>query len=268
MTDLDSLARWPLETDGWLHTVLVGALLVATLPLAIPGVLLSGYAVRLLRTDFDDGSLPAFTDLRSLAETGLRAAGVVVAYHLPAAVLIAAGTAGTASAYHQWRTRLLVRPETITGAFDVASLTGAVAVALLGVALLPVCGYVATVAVTAYATTDDVGAAFALGRLRHRIRSTDTLRAWLLASLVVAGSGVCAALLGTVGAAVPGVGSLLTAAVRFYGGLVAVGVWNVGRTTVGGESDRGTEPARPDSARSDGTKSTPVRPQETVQSNR
>ncbi|AXG06222.1 hypothetical protein DU500_07070 [Haloplanus rubicundus] len=38
MTDLDSLLRWPLDTDGGRHTLLVGTLLVATLPLAVPGV--------------------------------------------------------------------------------------------------------------------------------------------------------------------------------------------------------------------------------------
>ena len=73
MTDFDSLVRWPLETDGWPHTVLVGALLVATTPLLLPAVLLTGYAVRLLRTDAEDGTVPAFTDLRALVETGLRA---------------------------------------------------------------------------------------------------------------------------------------------------------------------------------------------------
>ena len=226
MTDLDSQLRWPLDTDGWQHTLLVGALLVATLPLVGPGVFLAGYAVRLLRTEPDDPTLPTFADLRSLAGTGLRAAGIVVAYHLPAAGLVAAGTAGVASAVRRWRTLLLLRPGSIVGAFDLAQLTGSVGVALLGMALLPVCGYVATVAVTAYADEDDVAAAFALGRLRDRVCAVTTLRAWLLASLVVVASGVCTALLGGASAAVPGVGPLLTAAVRFYGGLVAVGVWN------------------------------------------
>lgn len=229
MTDFDSLLRWPLETDGWPHTVLVGALLVATTPLLIPGVLLAGYVVRLLRPEAEDASLPTFGDLHSLVRTGLRASGIVVVYHLPAAALITAGTAGVASAYHRWRTLLLLRPGAIASTFDLASLTGAVGVALVGMALLPVCGYVATVAVTAYADTDDVTAAFAPERLRRQVRSTTTLRAWLLASLVVVGSGLCAALLGGVSAAVPGVGTLLTAAVRFYGGLVAVGVWNEAR---------------------------------------
>jgi hypothetical protein len=226
MTDLDSLLRRPLDTDGWQHTLLVGTLLVATLPLAVPGVLLAGYAVRLLRTEPDGPPLPTFTDLRSLAGTGLRAAGIVAAYHLPAAVLLAVGTAGAASAYHRWRTLLLVRPGSIVGAFDLAQLTGIVGIALLGMVLLPVCGYVATVAVTAYADADDVAAAFALGRLRERVCTAATLRAWLLASLVVVASGVCATLLGGASAVVPGVGTLLTAAIRFYGSLVAVGVWN------------------------------------------
>jgi hypothetical protein len=134
-----------------------------------------------------------------------------------------------ASVYHRWRTLLLFRPGSIVGAFDLAGLTGAVGVALLGAALLPVCGYVATVAVTAYADADDVAAAFALGPLRDRVCAAATLRAWLVASIVVVASGVCSALLGGASATVPSVGPLLTAVVGFYGGLVAVGVWNEAR---------------------------------------
>jgi hypothetical protein len=236
MTDFDSTLRWPLETDGWTHTVLVGALFVATLPLVIPGVLLAGYAVRLLRADPDD-PLPDFGDLRSLAATGVRAAGIVAAYTLPAAALIAAGATGLTSASAGWRTPFLARPASVVGAVDLAGLTAAAVAAVAGTVLLPACGYAATVAVTAYASTDDVTEAFAPGRIGRRIRSTATLRAWLLASLVAVGVGVCAALLGGVATAIPGVGSLLVAAVQFYGGLVATGVWNAtrpaGDSTVG-----------------------------------
>jgi hypothetical protein len=235
MTDLDSTLRWPLEADGWMDTVLVGALLVATMPLVVPGVLLAGYAVRLLRAE--TGTLPRFTDLRSLARTGLRAAVVVVAYHLPAVVPIAVGSAGVTAAYAGWRSGLLSGPTSVLGAVDLAGLTVAAVVSVVGVALLPVCGYVATVGVTAYASTDDLGEAFALGRIGRRARSTATLRAWLLASLVAVGAGLCAALCGVVAARVPGVGALLVAAVQFYGGLVAVGVWDAARPAVASTVD-------------------------------
>lgn len=248
MTDLDSTLRWPLETDGWAHTVLVGALLVATMPLVVPGVLLAGYAVRLLRAEA--GSLPAFTDLPSLTRTGLRTAGIVAAYHLPAAAPIAAGGAGLTSGYVGWRTALLVRPTSVLGTVDPASLTAAAVAAVTGMALLPVCGYAATVAVTAYATSDDVAEAFAFGRIGRRARSMATLRAWLRASLVAVGAGVCAAVLGTVATAVPGVGALLVATVQFYGGLVAAAVWNAARPAEGATVDApcpaestGTDPA-------------------------
>jgi hypothetical protein len=229
--DLDSLVRWPLRADEWSRTLLTGALLVATAPLVIPVVLLAGYAVRLLRTDVDD-PLPPFDDPQSLAGTGVRAVGVAVAYHLPAAILVAVGVGGAASTFLRWRTPGMLRPGTAArslaaGSLDPASLSSAVA--LVGVASLPVCGYLATVAVTAYATTDDVAEAFALGRIRRRALSVATLRAWLLGSLVTVGAGVCAAVLATATATVPGVGRLLAAIVRFYGGIVALGVWSEAR---------------------------------------
>jgi hypothetical protein len=230
--DLDSLVRWPLRTDEWSRTLLTGALLVATAPLVIPVVLLAGYAVRLLRTDIGDDPLPTFDDPQSLAGTGVRAVGVAVAYHLPAAILVAVGVGGAASTFLRWRTPGTLRPGTAArslaaGPLDPASLSGVVA--LVGVASLPVCGYLATVAVTAYATTDDVAEAFALGRIRRRALSVATLRAWLLGSLVTVGAGICTAVLVTATATVPGVGRLLAAVVRFYGGIVALGVWSEAR---------------------------------------
>lgn len=225
--DLDSLVRWPLRTDGWPRTLLIGALLVVTAPLVLPSVLLAGYAVRLLRTDVDD-PLPAFDDPRSLAATGGRAAAIGVAYHLPAAALLTAGV-GAASAALRWRAPGTLRPASVAasltaGALDPASLPGLVA--LVGVGSLPVCGYLATVAVTAYATTDDVAEAFAFDRIRRRALSTATVRAWLLGSLVTVVAGVCTFVLDTATAAVPGVGRLLVGAVRFYGVVVALAVWS------------------------------------------
>ncbi|WP_338741522.1 DUF4013 domain-containing protein [Haloplanus salilacus] len=221
--DFDSLVRWPLRTDEWPRTVLVGALLVATAPLVLPSVLLAGYAVRLLRTDFDDGSLPAFDDPRSLVGTGTRAAGVVVAYHLPAAVLLTAGV-GAASASLRWRAPATLRPAAVVASLTSGPLSGALALA--GAVVLPVCGYLATVGLTAYATTDDVAEAFAVGRIRRRALSIATLRAWLLGSLVTVVTGVCAIVLAAATTAIPGVGHLLAGAVRFYGGVVALVVWS------------------------------------------
>lgn len=233
--DFSSTVRWPLRTERWPRTVLVGALLVATIPLVLPTVLLAGYAVRLLRTDFAEGSLPAFDDPRALANTGLRAAAVVVAYHLPAAVLLTVGV-GAASTALRWGAPGMLRPAAVVGSFSAgalgpASLGGIVA--LVGVLSLPVCGYVATVAVTAYATTDDVAEAFAFDRIRRRALAATTLQAWLLGSLVTLTAGVCTFVLLTATAAVPGVGRLLAGAVRFYGGIVALAVWS---ETLPGES--------------------------------
>lgn len=237
--DIDTLARWPLDAEDWPRTVLVGALLVATLPLVVPGVLLAGYAVRVLRADAGDDPLPRFTDLRALTETGVRTASIVVTYHLPAVALVVVGTRGAASAsvLLQWETLVRFGPSAIGRLPGLAALAGSVGIGLLGAALLPVCGYVSTVAVTAYADTDEVADAFALGRLRRRVCSVAMLRAWLLASLAVLGSGVGAFLVAAATAPVPGVGSVVTAAVRFYGLVVGLAVWNGARPTETGDEE-------------------------------
>ncbi|WP_435069328.1 DUF4013 domain-containing protein [Haloplanus sp. C73] len=241
--DIDTLARWPFDTDAWPRTGLVGALLVATLPLVVPGVLLAGYAVRVLRIDAGNDPLPRFADLRALARTGVRATGIIAAYHLPAVALVVVGTHGAASASMllRWETLLRFGPSAVGRLPGLTALAGAVGIGLLGAALLPLCGYVSTVAVTAYADSDDVADAFAVGRLRQRACSLATLRAWLLASLAVLGTGVVASLVTIATAPVPGVGRVVTAAIRFYGLVVGLAVWNEARPTERGSDEDVTD---------------------------
>lgn len=237
-TDPDSLVRWPFDADGWLHTVLVGTLLVATLPLVVPSVLLAGYAVRVLRADADD-PLPDFADCRALAATGARAAAIVVAYHLPVVLLAVVGLGARIPALVRGVPPAALRPTGFAALGPSVAFSSAVAVA--AAATLPLCGYVATVAVTAYATTDEVTAAFDRGRIRRRAWSRATLRAWLLGALVTVGTGVVAFLSGAVTAAIPGVGLLLVGAVRFYGGTVALRGWSAWRPADQDEPATGAE---------------------------
>jgi len=225
-TDLDSLVRWPTDADGWPHTALVGALLVATLPLVVPGVLLAGYAVRVLRAGPDD-SLPDFSDLRALAATGARAATIVVAYHLPVALLAVVGLGASVTALVHGTPPAPLRPTGLAALGPSAALTSLIAVA--SAVALPVSGYLATVALTAYATTDEMTAAFDPDRIRNRAWSKATLRAWLLGSLITMAAGIVAFLSSAVAATTPGVGALLVGAVRFYGGTVALRAWSVRR---------------------------------------
>lgn len=73
------------SVDGFLDTALPTALLVAVASWLPAAVLLLGYAVRVVRAALrGDDSLPPLTDIRGLGVTGLRAAAVVLAFHLPA----------------------------------------------------------------------------------------------------------------------------------------------------------------------------------------
>ncbi|MFB6195598.1 MAG: DUF4013 domain-containing protein [Haloplanus sp.] len=250
--DLDSPIR-P-DADEWLYTLFVGALLVATAPLVVPSVLLAGYAVRLLETDFETDTLPTFAGVRSLAAAGSRAAVVVAAYHLPPVALVLWGVNGIAAArYGSLGVRWALRPSVVEAALTTTTLSTGVAAVALGVALLPVCGYLTTIAVTAYAATGDVTDAFAVDRLRPLAFSTDTLRAWLLASLVVVASGIVAFVGRAVTATIPGVGAILVGAVRFYGFVFAIGVWNAyrpandARDVTGASSPPTADTASPDS---------------------
>ncbi|MFB6256074.1 MAG: DUF4013 domain-containing protein [Haloplanus sp.] len=240
MTDLDSTLHRPLETDGWAHTVLVGTLLVVTMPVVVPGVLLAGYAVRLLRTDPDD-PLPDFTAPRSLAETGVRAAGIVAVYHAP---VLLAGVAGVTSAITLVHDGSVATLRPLVFSAPTLRTTLPVALAVVGAATVPVSGYLSTIGVTAYAATDRLGAAFDPVRIRRRAWSKTTFVAWMFGVLVTVAGGIVAFLVGSVTATMPGVGGLIVGAVRFYAGTVALHVWKARRPADGDETPEATTAGR------------------------
>ncbi|MFB6107765.1 MAG: DUF4013 domain-containing protein [Haloplanus sp.] len=250
--DFDSSLRWPRRTDDGLHALLVGTLLVLSLPLVVPSVLLAGYAVRLLRTDPGDDPLPSFADVRSLADAGARATAVVVAYHLPPLALLAAQLhtygAGARSGFGLFALGTYVSRPAMTAGLLSGPSASPVGSAVLAVAVvtLPVCSYLASVALTRYATTGRLAPAFEVRTVARRAASGAVLRAWLAATLVAFVGGVLAAVVAGALAPVPGVGAVVGGAVRFYATVVGVGVWTSARpeTTVETPSPRrSTAPA-------------------------
>lgn len=85
--DVEAAVRYPFQGE-WPRRLLIGSVLVATLPLIVPGVILGGYWVRVLRSTMDGASEPpAFEAWEDLLVDGLYATGIGLGYYAPSYLL-------------------------------------------------------------------------------------------------------------------------------------------------------------------------------------
>jgi hypothetical protein len=188
-------------SDDWMKTVLIGGLLTFFGFLIVPGVLVAGYVVRILRrTMHGDDAPPAFEDWGDLGRDGLYALVIAVAYGFVPGILLALLTGGAA---------MLAGPGPrsglVVGAVVVVGGTLALVLGLLA-------AYVVPAAVANYAEQGRLGAGFAVDDLRPVLTSGTYATAWLLGFAVVLGAGVVTGVLSVV----PPIGTFVGAFVSFY----------------------------------------------------
>jgi hypothetical protein len=187
------------QSDDWVKTFVIGSILTL---FVIPMFLVVGYLLRVLRVTMrDEDEPPVFDDWGDLAVDGLKGLVIGFAYFLIpgviGAVLVGFGIAGA-----------------VAGGSDAAGILGGVT-ALVGFLLALVLGlvaaYITPAALSNYAETDRMGAAFALGELRPVLFSGKYATAWLYAFVILIVAGIIT------GALAPtGIGAILAAAVSFY----------------------------------------------------
>jgi hypothetical protein len=187
------------STADLLDTALPAVLLVAVASWLPAGVLLVGYAVRVLRAELaGDDRLPSLDDVRGLGWTGLRGAVLVAAFQLPALCCLGGVFAlwyavDGGRVYGDALGLALGDPLGFVELTVASSGSSPVVVAglVLTAVLAVVANYVGTVAVVAFAATDRLSVAFDSRTLGAGVRSSGFRRAFLLGSLVsVIGSGV------------------------------------------------------------------------------
>ncbi|MEF8757703.1 MAG: DUF4013 domain-containing protein, partial [Halobacteriales archaeon] len=60
--DIEQVAKYPMESDDWIKTVLIGGLATIFSFLILPIFLVTGYLVRALRAGMEDASEPPTFD--------------------------------------------------------------------------------------------------------------------------------------------------------------------------------------------------------------
>lgn len=229
--DIEADVKFPLTDDDRLSKLLIGTVLTLFGVFIVPLLPAYGYLMRTARAGMTDAdTLPEFTDWESLFVEGIKALVVVLVYQLPP---------------------LLVGVVSVGGLFalgsgnDTLGLVGLL-VFLIGMLLAAVLwivfGYLGVVGVLTFAQERELGAAFDVETIRSVALEKDFFVNWLYGLALVIGLnflvGIVLFFVQLI-ALIPIIGWIiaflalfligpLSAAVSFYGQLVAFRVWGRG----------------------------------------
>jgi hypothetical protein len=178
--DIESLLTYPMESDDWVVTILIGTVLTLVSFLLIPIFLLYGYLVRVLRAGMTDApEPPVFDDWGSLFVEGLVATVIIFVYQLIPIVVFAVTVGGSVVA---------MATGTRTGAgLGVAGFFGGF---LVSSVLALVFGYVGLIGVANYAREGDFGAGFDVGVVTDVATSGEYAVPWAVGVLILLVAGV------------------------------------------------------------------------------
>lgn len=207
MTGFEDALTYPMESDDWVKTVLIGGILSILGFLIVPLFIVYGYLVRAIRANLaGEPEPPAFGDWGELLVEGLKATVIGFVYMLVplAAMAITMGGAVMAMA-------------TGSEAGAAAGFGGIMVGSLLTFVLMLLFGYLATVALVNFAREARLGAAFDVNVIKNVGLSRAFAVPWLLSIAVFMG----AVLLNVV----PLIGTLLAVFANFYALIVASVLW-------------------------------------------
>jgi len=212
--DLEASLTYPMESDDWLTTVLIGGVLTLLGFLVIPTFLVSGYLVRAIRDRATGGTEPpAFGEWGDLLVDGVKATVITLVYML-VPLLVAGVAVGGAIA------SLATGSDLGAGVGVAGLLLGLTVSAVLGL----VFGYFGVAALVTFACRDEFGAAFDPGRVRRVALSRAYAVPWAVSVGVFLGASVVVSVLN----AIPLLGGVVGAFVFFYAYLVATDLWAEG----------------------------------------
>lgn len=212
--DFESALTYPMESENWIVTVLVGGLLTLFSFLLVPIFLVYGYVLRVFRSGIaEDAEPPVFDDWGELLVQGLVAFVVILVYMLVPLVVFGVSVGGAVLGF-------VTGSDAGVGLGIVAILVGG----LVSTVLAIVFGYFAVVGLANYAHEGRAGAAFDLGTIRAVAFDRDYAVAFLVGVAFLFGAALLTGVLSTI----PFVGAVVGVFVTFYAQVAAAYVWGQG----------------------------------------
>lgn len=214
MVSIGDAITYPMESDDWITTILIGGVLSLLSFLIVPIFLVFGYQIRVVRARLDgDPVPPTFGDWGELLADGLKAFVIYVIYLLVPTIVFVVTVGGAIAA-------------AATGGEEgiPAAITGAIGGFLISFLLSLIFGYFAAVGIVNFARRDSVGAAFDFGTIIDVATDMEFLVAFLIAVAVAIGFGIVNGALNVV----PILGTIAGIFVIFYGQIVTAYIWTEG----------------------------------------
>ncbi|MFB6108657.1 MAG: DUF4013 domain-containing protein [Haloplanus sp.] len=212
--DISWVAKYLMQSDEWVKTVLIGGLLALFSFLVIPAFLLYGYVIRVLRAGMSGAQEPpVFDDWGTLLKEGVVGFVVVVIYQLIPLIVGFVTVGGSIAA--------MAAGGRAGAGVGVAGLFGGLALTTL---LALVFGYVGLVGLANYAHTGSFGAAFDFDVITSVATDGDYAIPWLYGVGCLIVGAVVAGILGMV----PIIGAIVGVFVTFYAQVAASWLWGKG----------------------------------------
>lgn len=165
---------FPRSGDDWLPTILIGGILSILSPLILPGLVIQGYLVRVLReSGREERALPSFTEWGTLLVDGVKL--IVINFVYSILIFIPYGVFVTS----------IIGMGAVAGGDVPSTLSTVALVSLLVLVLVSLLvAYVVPAAMANFALEDSLGAAFHLSTIRRGAFTREYAVGWLLAILV------------------------------------------------------------------------------------
>lgn len=213
-TDIETLAKYPMESDDWIVTVAIGGIATLLSFFIIPIFLVTGYMIRALRAGMEGANEPpVFDEWGELFREGVVAAVISFVYQIIPTIVFAVFVGGSLAAF-------LTGSDSGAGVGFVAFFGGLFFWWVLAI----VFGYIGFAGVANYAKEGDIGAGFDFSVIKTVITSRSYAVAWLYVIALNIVVGVITGLLNIV----PVLGGIVGIFLSFYALIIAGWLWGDG----------------------------------------
>lgn len=214
--DIESLARYPMESDDWIITVLIGGVAMLFSFLIVPAFLVSGYLVRAIRAGMDHAEEPpVFDEWENLLKEGVVAGIIGFIYQLVPLIVFVVFVGGSFLAFF-----------TGTDAGAGLGILGFIGGFFVSWILSLLFAYVGFAGIANYAREGTFGAGFDSDVITDVITSREYLIAWGYVILLNIAVGIIGGVLNIV----PILGGIVALFIGFYALIIAGWLWGEGFT--------------------------------------
>ena len=227
MSSIEDAVTYPMESDDWIKTVLIGGAMLLFSFLLIPAFVAYGYMIRAIQASLEgEPEPPSFGDWGGLIVDGLKVFVIGIVYFLVPLAVMVLTVGGAALA-------ILTGSEAGAAAGAGTLLLGMLATFVLAL----VFGYFAAVGLVNFAREERFGAAFDVGVVKSVGLNGDFAVPWLVSVGVFLAVGIVTSVLNII----PGLGFVVGVFLNFYALVVAANLWASGfreATEGSGAADR------------------------------